>query len=88
MASFLHSWSFFNFSIMALLVTIFATTISGSVIVYKPGPWALAHATFYGDETASATMGTLSFYYLNCITCNARGIKYKDFAYSMSHSLC
>lgn len=24
---------------------------------YQPGPWTLAHATFYGDETASATMG-------------------------------
>ncbi|XP_039011389.1 expansin-A7-like [Hibiscus syriacus] len=24
---------------------------------YRPSPWALAHATFYGDETASETMG-------------------------------
>lgn len=27
--------------------------------IFRPSQWALAHATFYGDETASATMGTL-----------------------------
>jgi len=26
--------------------------------IFRPSQWALAHATFYGDETASATMGT------------------------------
>ncbi|QCD91615.1 hypothetical protein DEO72_LG4g2581 [Vigna unguiculata] len=25
--------------------------------IFRPSQWALAHATFYGDETASATMG-------------------------------
>ncbi|KAK8687496.1 hypothetical protein V6N13_086308 [Hibiscus sabdariffa] len=24
---------------------------------YRPSPWALAHATFYGDESASETLG-------------------------------
>lgn len=56
MASFLHSWSF-NFLMMAMLVTIFGKSISGYAPVYQPSPWSLAHATFYGDETASATMG-------------------------------
>ncbi|CAI0414108.1 unnamed protein product [Linum tenue] len=27
------------------------------VPVFRPSQWSLAHATFYGDETASATMG-------------------------------
>lgn len=27
---------------------------------FKPSPWYGAHATFYGDDTASETMGTLS----------------------------
>jgi hypothetical protein len=26
---------------------------------FQPSNWTSAHATFYGDETASATMGTL-----------------------------
>ncbi|KAF1861430.1 hypothetical protein Lal_00025745, partial [Lupinus albus] len=30
---------------------------SAALQVFQPSPWALAHATFYGDETASATMG-------------------------------
>ncbi|KAK7406194.1 hypothetical protein VNO78_07814 [Psophocarpus tetragonolobus] len=25
--------------------------------IFRPNPWAVAHATFYGDETGSATMG-------------------------------
>jgi len=25
---------------------------------FQPSQWTQAHATFYGDETASATMGT------------------------------
>lgn len=27
---------------------------------FQPSQWTLSHATFYGDESASATMGTLS----------------------------
>lgn len=30
-----------------------------AVKIFRPSQWALAHATFYGDETASATMGML-----------------------------
>lgn len=56
MASFLHSSSF-NLSIMALLVTIFCKSFAASAPVYRPSPWYTAHATFYGDESASATMG-------------------------------
>lgn len=25
---------------------------------YQPSRWTLAHATFYGDESAASTMGT------------------------------
>jgi len=32
---------------------------------FQPSQWTLAHATFYGDETASATMGKLL--YLNLL---------------------
>lgn len=27
---------------------------------FQPSQWTLSHATFYGDESASATMGMLS----------------------------
>lgn len=26
-------------------------------VIFRPSRWSLAHATFYGDETASETMG-------------------------------
>jgi hypothetical protein len=29
---------------------------------FQPSQWTFAHATFYGDETASATMGTFFFF--------------------------
>lgn len=43
-----------------LIITIIVkpTLVAGR---FQPSQWTLAHATFYGDETASATMGTLSF---------------------------
>lgn len=44
---------------MAVSVTIFGKLISAYAPIYRPSPWSLAHATFYGDETASATMGLL-----------------------------
>jgi len=28
-----------------------------AVAIFRPSKWSLAHATFYGDETASETMG-------------------------------
>ncbi|QHO49798.1 Putative expansin [Arachis hypogaea] len=36
------------------------TTIGNGALatgIFRPSDWALAHATFYGDESASATMG-------------------------------
>ncbi|VVA91110.1 unnamed protein product [Arabis nemorensis] len=49
------SSSFHKFFAIAFVV--FA--ISGEIVAgyYKPGPWRYAHATFYGDETGSETMG-------------------------------
>ncbi|CAN1186329.1 EXPA7 [Linum perenne] len=35
----------------------YGTIATRRVPVFRPSPWSLAHATFYGDETASATMG-------------------------------
>ena len=37
-----------------------AFAISGEFVAgyYRPSPWRYAHATFYGDETGSETMGT------------------------------
>lgn len=50
------SWSFNKF--FAIVCVVFA--ISGEFVAgyYRPGPWRYAHATFYGDETGSETMGT------------------------------
>ena len=52
MASIFHSWSL-SFFIVALIPALIGTSIA----VYQPSQWSLAHATFYGDETASETMG-------------------------------
>jgi hypothetical protein len=30
--------------------------------VFRPSQWSLAHATFYGDETARETMGMVPFF--------------------------
>lgn len=43
-----------------LLITFMITIIGKPPLVagiFRPSQWTLAHATFYGDETASATMG-------------------------------
>ncbi|XP_055821861.1 expansin-A18-like [Solanum dulcamara] len=60
MASFHHRCSLTIFLIVATLAIIdrangagYGATPSG----FQATPWKLAHATFYGDETASATMG-------------------------------
>ncbi|KAM2282921.1 hypothetical protein ACFXTI_032088 [Malus domestica] len=55
MASFLPSSSL-SFLLMSLMLVTISTTVVAKVI-YRPSPWNLAHATFYGDETASETMG-------------------------------
>ncbi|XP_023551628.1 expansin-A7-like [Cucurbita pepo subsp. pepo] len=44
----------FNFFFLPLVFAIFTRP---TLAVFKPSAWKLAHATFYGDETASATMG-------------------------------
>ncbi|XP_057758531.1 expansin-A7-like [Arachis stenosperma] len=47
-------------SFLIAFTCIFATFMGESKVVmatFRPSSWALAHATFYGDETASATMG-------------------------------
>ncbi|XP_024995979.1 expansin-A7-like [Cynara cardunculus var. scolymus] len=52
MASFHHSWRF--------VCCFFSIIVHGGSALYHgyvPSPWTLAHATFYGDESASATMG-------------------------------
>ncbi|KAK9059416.1 hypothetical protein SSX86_022036 [Deinandra increscens subsp. villosa] len=53
-----HLWSFCCF--FSLVTVIFSWLVSPTRAVYHgyvPSPWTLAHATFYGDESASATMG-------------------------------
>ncbi|GAB4834319.1 Expansin-A7 [Ancistrocladus abbreviatus] len=52
MGSFNHPWSFL---VIGLLLS--SIEKSSQVTYFKPTAWKLAHATFYGDETASATMG-------------------------------
>ncbi|PSS11467.1 Expansin-A7 like [Actinidia chinensis var. chinensis] len=70
MASPLHSWSI-AFFLIGWTVSIICTSNAADYAytsrtptiaprtpgVFRPSPWALAHATFYGDESASATMG-------------------------------
>ncbi|XP_061357888.1 expansin-A7-like [Gastrolobium bilobum] len=51
MASILQACTFL------LLAFTFMGNPTLTVGIFRPSPWALAHATFYGDETASATMG-------------------------------
>lgn len=44
-----------------ITITLMLIIIAKPAVVtatFQPSPWTLAHATFYGDETASATMGT------------------------------
>ncbi|KAF7810230.1 putative expansin-A30 [Senna tora] len=48
--------SIFHFATF-LLLSWMLTKPTSALGIFRPSPWALAHATFYGDETASATMG-------------------------------
>ncbi|CAI9290928.1 unnamed protein product [Lactuca saligna] len=58
MATFHHSRRFcFILSIITIVFSWFANLTGAVYHGYVPSPWTLAHATFYGDETASATMG-------------------------------
>ncbi|KAJ7944842.1 Expansin [Quillaja saponaria] len=55
MASILKFCSF-SFFFIAWILTI-NDKQKVAAIIFLPSPWALAHATFYGDESASATLG-------------------------------
>ncbi|KAJ6962551.1 hypothetical protein NC652_001267 [Populus alba x Populus x berolinensis] len=63
MASFLHSWSFSLFLIVFTSAMFTGKSMAagyGKARVptgFRPSQWSLAHATFYGDETARETMG-------------------------------
>ncbi|PON57477.1 Expansin [Parasponia andersonii] len=46
MASLVHFWCLIGFFAMA-----------DAAIYYRPSQWAMAHATFYGDESARETLG-------------------------------
>ncbi|KAL4602670.1 hypothetical protein ACB092_10G070500 [Castanea dentata] len=48
----LQSWS-----LCFLMASILAISSKSTMANFQPSPWQLAHATFYGDETASETMG-------------------------------
>nr|GME10918.1 expansin-A7-like [Ipomoea batatas] len=56
MASFLRRLSFAFFSLLAVIGKAMAAGYY-SHPVFHTGAWKLAHATFYGDESASETMG-------------------------------
>ncbi|XP_065862480.1 expansin-A7 [Euphorbia lathyris] len=64
MPSILHSWWSLSFLYLVAIITFaFMGTAMGAgytsikTPVYHPTQWALAHATFYGDESASETTG-------------------------------
>ncbi|XP_022736875.1 expansin-A7-like [Durio zibethinus] len=58
MATSFNSWSFRFFSMTFITTLAIISKPSVAVpVLFQPSPWALAHATFYGDETASETMG-------------------------------
>ncbi|KAL6006775.1 Expansin-A7 [Asimina triloba] len=42
---------------LALFLICSALKSTAAISVFRPSAWSLAHATFYGDETASQTMG-------------------------------
>lgn len=64
MASFLRSFGF-NFILVVLILAIAgkSNALGYTHPIFRPGPWRLAHATFYGDELASETMGTYIYTY-------------------------
>ncbi|XP_047944425.1 expansin-A7-like [Salvia hispanica] len=56
MASLLVSWRLI-FLFLAVAAMGKAVAAGYSTPVFRPTPWKLAYATFYGDETAAETMG-------------------------------
>lgn len=60
--------SIYQYCSLFITITLMLTIIGKPALVvgtFQPSQWTLAHATFYGDETASATMGKLL--YLNLL---------------------
>ncbi|PHT96123.1 Expansin-A4 [Capsicum annuum] len=60
MAPFHHRWTLTIFLIVVAIISLVDRTKAGGYGTpsgFQATPWKLAHATFYGDETASATMG-------------------------------
>jgi len=47
----------FAFTMKFMFILMFMGDQAIAAGIFRPSQWALAHATFYGDETASATMG-------------------------------
>jgi len=56
MASILQARSFMLLIAYAMMFTLMGEQ-TVAVAIFRPSKWSLAHATFYGDETASETMG-------------------------------
>lgn len=63
MASFFDSWRLI-FLFLAVAAVGKAVAAGYSTPVFRPTPWKLAYATFYGDETAAETMGTAFIIYI------------------------
>lgn len=58
MASFSESLSFSFFLVICVLAILGRSSGAGyDDVRFKSSQWSLAHATFYGDESASETMG-------------------------------
>jgi hypothetical protein len=69
-SSSLQSWSF-SFFLMASTLAMFIGSKPAVAVTFRLSPWGLAHATFYGDDTASATMGTEYIYHMHYYICSS-----------------
>lgn len=60
-----------------------------AVAIFRPSKWSLAHATFYGDETASETMGIYIHLYVISIIITFsfffEGLNYHYFSLCLNH---
>ena len=53
----------------SMVVDAYSSSSYTSMAAYKPSTWKSAHATFYGDETASETMGKYAYFYYDDHLC-------------------